>query len=303
MKIIITGGSGLIGSALAKDLSENGYEVIVLSRTPAAVQKGLPPGVRCLGWDGKTAEGWADLANGAKAIVNLAGSNLSGGRWTPARKRLILQSRVEPGHAVSQVIQTASPKPEVIVQASAVGYYGPHGDEPVTEQTAKGQDFLAQVCSEWEASTAGVEQAGVRRVIVRTGVALAKQGGALPLMALPYRLFIGGPIGSGRQWLPWISLKDEVGAIRFLIEDSTASGAYNFSSPNPMTNKSFGQVLGKVLHRPAYLPVPAFFLKLIFGEMSTILLDGQRQIPERLLAQGYTFRYADAEAALRELYS
>lgn len=303
MKIIITGGSGLIGSALAKDLSENGYEVIVLSRSPLAVQEKLTPGVRCLGWDGQTSQGWGDLASGAKAIVNLAGANISGGRWTPARKRLILQSRLQAGQAVTQAFQTASPKPEALVQASAVGYYGPHGDEPVTEETAKGQDFLAHVCAEWEASTAGVEQAGVRRVIIRTGVALAKQGGAFPLMALPYRLYIGGPIGSGKQWLPWISLKDEVGAIRFLIEDSMASGIYNFSSPNPTTNKSFGQVLGEVLRRPSYLPVPAFFLKLLFGEMATILLDGQRQIPERLVRQGYVFRFPDLELAIRDIFS
>ncbi len=302
MRIIIAGGSGLIGSALAKDLSDKGYEVIVLSRTPSAVQRWLPPGVRCLGWDGKTAQGWGELADGAKAIVNLAGVNLSQGRWTDARKRLILRSRTEPGQAVIEAIQSATSKPEVVVQASAVGYYGPHGDDQVTEQTPKGRDFLAEVCEKWEASTLGVEQVGVRRVIIRTGVVLAKNGGALPLMALPYRLFIGGPIGSGSQWLPWISLKDEATAIRFLIEDPSTSGPYNFSAPNPLTNKDFGRLLAKVLNRPAFVPAPAFFFRVAFGEMSTILLDGQRQIPRRLLDQGYIFQFPDAEAALRDIY-
>jgi uncharacterized protein (TIGR01777 family) len=262
----------------------------------------LPEGIRILRWDGKSAHGWGDLANEAKAIVNLAGANISGGRWNDAKKRLIVQSRVNAGNAVTLAVGSASTKPEVVVQASAVGYYGPHGDELLTEAAPVGHDFLARVCLQWEGSSVGVEKAGVRRVIVRTGVVLSNRGGALPLMALPYRLFAGGPIGSGRQWFPWISLADEVGAIRFLIENPSASGVFNLSAPNPLTNQEFGKVLGKVLHRPSYFPAPAFFFKLLFGEMSTILLDGQRQIPERLLNLGYSFRFQQAEQALREIY-
>lgn len=306
MRVIITGGSGLIGQALGKELSQHGYEVIVLSRSlsrsPEASQGSGSDNIRIVRWDGKTALGWGELANEAKAIVNLAGANISGGRWTDAKKRLILQSRVDAGSAVTQAVESVSTKPQVVVQSSAVGYYGAHGDEPVTEAAPVGQDFLAGVCVKWEASSAGVENAGVRRVIVRTGVVLSDRGGALPLMTLPYRLFAGGPIGSGRQWFPWITLADEVGAIRFLIENPAALGVFNLSAPNPLTNREFGKVLGKVLRRPSYFPAPAFLFKLLFGEMSTILLDGQRQIPERLLKLGYSFRFQQAEQALREIY-
>jgi uncharacterized protein (TIGR01777 family) len=196
----------------------------------------------------------------------------------------------------------ASPKPEVVVQSSAVGYYGPHGDEEVTEETPAGEDFLANVCAQWEAATSSVEQDGVRRVVIRTGVVISARGGALPLMALPFRLFVGGPIGSGEQWFPWISLADETAAIRFLIENQAATGVYNLCAPNPLKNKEFGKVLGKVLNRPSYFPVPALVFRLLFGEMSTILLDGQRQVPERLLQLGYNFRSSQAEQALRDIY-
>jgi uncharacterized protein len=303
MRVIIAGGSGLIGRALGIELSQHGYEVVVLSRSPEASPGNLPGSLRIVHWDGKSTRGWGDLVNEAKAIVNLAGASISGGRWTDAKKRLIVQSRVDAGNAVTQAVGNASSKPEVVVQASAVGYYGPHRDELLTEAAPVGSDFLARVCVQWEASSADVEKAGVRRVIVRTGVVLSNRGGALPLMALPYRLFVGGPIGTGRQWFPWISLADEVGAIRFLIENSSASGVYNFCAPNPLTNQEFGEVLGKVLHRPSYFPAPAFLFKLLFGEMSTILLDGQRQIPERLLNLGYSFQFQQAEQALKEIYS
>jgi uncharacterized protein len=302
MRVIITGGTGLIGQALAKELSEHGYEVVILSRSPQTARGYLPPTVRCVGWDGKTANGWGELASGATAIVNLAGANISGGRWTTDKKRQILQSRLDAGRAVSSAVADASIKPEIVVQSSAVGYYGPHGDEPVTEDTPAGKDYLADVCVRWEASTAGVEKSGVRRVIIRTGVALSARGGALPLMALPYRLFAGGPIGSGRQWFPWISMIDEAAAIRFMIENKAALGVYNFCAPNPLTNKEFGKVLGKVFHRPSYLSVPAFAFKLILGEMSTILLDGQRQVSERLQQSGYIFQFPDAEQALMDIY-
>lgn len=302
MRVIITGGSGLIGQALVKELSQNGYDVVVLSRSPQKAQGHLPPGVLCVGWDGKTASGWGELAHGATAIVNLAGANISGGRWTTDKKRQILQSRLDAGRAVSLAVDGASKKPDVVVQSSAVGFYGPQGDELVTEETPAGKDFLADVCVQWEASTAVVEKAGVRRVVIRTGVALSARGGALPLIALPYRLFVGGAIGSGRQWFPWISLIDEAAAIRFLIENQTASGVYNFCAPVPLRNKEFGKVLGKVLHRPSCFPVPTFVFKLVLGEMSTILLDGQRQIPERLQKSGYSFHFPEAEKALMNIY-
>ena len=300
MRILITGGTGLIGRALAADLAQEGHEVVVLSRHPERATD-MPSGVQVQGWDARTAEGWGHLADGADAIVNLAGENLAAGRWTAERKRRIRESRVNAGRAVVAAVEAASRKPRVVVQASAVGYYGPCGDEEITEDHPPGNDFLAQVCVEWEASTAAVEEMGVRRPIIRTGVVLSATGGALPRMLPPFRFGLGGPLGSGQQWFPWIHLADEVGAIRFLIAHEEASGPFNLSAPNPVTNAAFTRALGRVLGRPTFMRVPAFALRLLFGEMGTVLLEGQRAVPKRLLEMGYTFRFAEVEAALRDL--
>lgn len=303
MRVIITGGTGLIGSALAKSLAADGHEVILLTRNPEKPSKDLPAGVKLCRWDARTAEGWGELADGAGAIVNLAGSNLSSGRWTESRKREILESRILAGQAVVEAVQKAAQKPGMIVQASAVGYYGPHGDEEVTEKTPPGNDFQADVCKQWEASTEAVEKLGVRRVMIRSGVVLSRKGGALPRQALPFRLFVGGPVGFGRQYYPWIHIDDEVAAIRFLIEDQKNSGPYNLSAPNPLTNRGFGRVLAQVLKRPFWMPVPEFALKILFGEMSVILLKGQRELPKKLLKYGFRFRFREAKEALQDLYS
>jgi uncharacterized protein (TIGR01777 family) len=300
MRIIITGGTGQIGRALTASLAKDGHEVIVLSRNPAAVTN-LPKGARAEKWDGKTAQGWGQLADGAGAIVNLAGATISK-RWSEPYKQEILNSRLQAGQAVLAAIRAAAKKPGVLIQSSAVGYYGPRGSEEITEEAKAGSDFLAKTCVAWEASTAEVESLGVRRVIIRTGVVLDKTGGALPQMMLPVKLFIGGPLGGGRQYFPWIHLADEVAAIRFLIDNPTASGVYNLSAPNPQTNAEFTKVLGKVLGRPAFMPTPGFALKLLFGEMATLLLDGQRQLPKRLLAAGFKFTYSDAASALQDIY-
>lgn len=300
MRVIITGGTGLIGRALAADLAADGHEVILLSRTPERATH-LPSGVRAERWDGRTAAGWGSLADGADAIVNLAGESIAAGRWTAERKGRIRDSRVNAGQAVVQAVQAATHKPPVLIQASAVGYYGPHGNEEVTEDTPPGNDFLAQVCLAWEASTASVETMGVRRAIIRTGLPLSNRGGIFPLFALPFRFFIGGPLGNGRQWLPWIHIADEIAAIRFLMERPEAHGPFNLSAPNPLTNAEFGRLLARLMGRPAFMPAPAFALRLVFGEMSTLLLDGQREIPRRLLSLGFRFRFPEAEAALRDL--
>jgi uncharacterized protein (TIGR01777 family) len=300
MRIIITGGTGLIGQALTNNLTVDGYEVIVLSRTPEKVSN-LPGGAKAERWDGRTETGWGHLADGAKAIVNLAGENVAAGRWTAARKQRIRDSRLDASRAVVQAIKMAEHKPEVVIQSSAVGYYGPRGDTKITEQAPPGNDFLAKVCIDWEASTVSVESLGVRRAIIRTGVVLSPEDGALPRMMLPFKFFIGGPIGSGQQWFPWIHLADEVTAIRYLIDNKAATGVFNLSAPNPLTNAEFGQVLGRVLRRPAIMPTPGFVLRLAFGEMSTVLLDGQRAVPQRLQELGFTFRFPEAEAALRDL--
>jgi uncharacterized protein (TIGR01777 family) len=300
MRIIIPGGSGLIGRALTADLTAVGYEVVILSRSPEKV-KGLPGGARAEGWDGQSAAGWGHLADGAGAIVNLAGESLAAGRWTSERKRRILESRVKPGQAVVEAVEAAQNKPGVVIQSSAVGFYGPRGDEEIAETAAPGTDFLANLCREWEASTAPIGGMGVRLVVIRTGLVLSLEGGALPRILLPFKLFVGGPVGSGRQWWPWIHIADVVPAILFLIETETAPGPYNLTAPNPLTNTQFSRVVGRVLGRPALMPVPAFALQLLFGEMSTVLLDGQRVMPYALREAGFTFRFPDAESALQDL--
>ncbi len=299
MRVVITGGTGLIGSALARELGAAGHEVVVLTRSPAKAGP-LPRGVVAAGWDGESAEGWAHLAAGA-AIVHLAGESIAAGRWTAERKRRIRDSRVRSGEAVLEAARRAAPRPVAMLQASAVGYYGPRGDEPVDESAPPGEDFLARVCVDWEASTSGAEALGVRRAILRTGVVLAREGGALPKMLLPFRLFAGGPVGGGRQQLSWIHLADEVGAIRFLLERDDARGPFNLTAPEPVSNREFAHLAGGVLRRPSFLPTPTAALRLAFGEMADVLLTGQRAVPARLLELGHRFRYPSLEAALREV--
>ncbi|HUN21739.1 MAG TPA: TIGR01777 family oxidoreductase [Anaerolineales bacterium] len=301
MRVIITGGSGLIGRALTDRLLKDKHQVLVLTRNPDKT-RGIPPAAHVVKWDGRTPVGWGDLVNGDTAIVNLAGTGISERRWTDARKRAIHDSRINAGIAVSQAVELASVKPAVVLQASAVGYYGVGRDEIITENSPAGNDFLADICKQWEASTAGIE-ALTRRVVLRTGVVLSTLGGALPMMAFPYQLMVGGPVGSGKQWLPWIHIEDQVRAIMWLIENTNARGAYNLTAPEPLTNSKFGSVLGKVIGKPSLLPAPSFALKALFGEMSTILLDGQRAVPRRLLDEGFQFKFNTAEQALRDLFS
>jgi uncharacterized protein (TIGR01777 family) len=299
MRVIVTGGSGLIGRALVDSLAQDGHEVIVLSRDPDVV-KNLPRGACAEKWDGKTAQDWGKFVNGADAIVNLAGATISE-KWTEAHKKEIRESRVNAGKAIVEAVKAAATKPRVVVQSSAVGYYGPRGAEEITEDTGAGNDFLASVCKEWEASTAELDTMGIRRPIIRTGVVLDKNGGALPKMVMPVKMFVGGPLGSGKQYFPWIHLHDEVAAIRWLIDNPNAHGVYNLSAPQPLTNKEFTQAIGKVLGRPTFMPVPAFAMETMFGEMSTLLLDGQREMPMRLVKEGFKFKFTNAEAALRDV--
>jgi len=300
MRVLITGGSGLVGRALAANLAHDGNEVIILGRRPERII-GLQTGVSAKRWDGHTTEGWNSLVDGTDAIINLAGENIGSGRWTKERKRRILESRLNAGRAIVDAVEVATHKPRVAIQASGIGYYGPCGDEEITEEMQPGHDFLARVAVDWEASTAPLEALGVRRVIIRTGVVLSPAGGALPRMLLPFRFFAGGRLGSGRQWFPWIHITDEVGAIRFLMENERANGAFNLAAPTPLTNAKFSRLLGQRLRRPILIPTPAFALRLLFGEMATALLDGQRAIPRRLLQLGFTFQFPEAGTALKDL--
>lgn len=306
MRVIITGGTGLIGSALAKNLAADGHEVIALSRDPA--KHTFPPGVNGVAWDSKTAVGWGHLADGADAIVNLAGAPIAGtgllpSRWTEERKRRIRQSRIDAGTAVTEAVAAATNKPKLVIQSSGIDYYGDvHSDKLITETSPNGSGFLADVTVAWENSTAGVEAMGVRRVIIRTGIVLSLDSGALPITVLPFKFFAGGPLGGGEQWWPWIHLDDEVRAIRFLLEDDSASGPYNLCAPNPLKNKDFAKKIGQVMNRPAFFPTPAFALKLGLGEIAAIVLDGRRAIPQKLQSEGFDFKFPTAEAALRDLF-
>lgn len=306
MRVLITGGTGLIGRALSTDLASDGHEVIVLGRSPERATP-LPAGVRAQRWDARTTDGWGHLADGADAIVNLAGANIAGerffpSRWTDERKRIIRDSRVDAGRAVVQAVAQADRKPDVVVQISGVGYYGPRGDEPVAEDAQAGDGFAARLAAdEWEPSTEPVEGMGVRRVIIRSGPVLDADEGSLPRMLLPFRLFVGGPMGSGKQWFSWIHIQDQIRAIRFLMEHHGASGAFNVVAPEPVTNAQFGRTIGRVLGRPYYMPLPGFALKLAFGEVTDVLITGQRAVPRRLLNLGFEFGFPTAEAALRDL--
>jgi len=307
MKIVITGGTGLIGTALTKSLGHDGHEVVVVSRSPR--QRGpMPETVTFAEWDAETADGWGEHVDGADAVVHLAGASIAGdgflpARWTDERKQVILDSRVNSGKAVVAAIEQATNKPNVLVQSSAVGYYGTHPNNvEITEDHPPGDDFLADVCKKWEASTEAVEDMGVRRVIIRTGIVLSDEGGALPRQVFPFKLFAGGPIGSGKQPYPWIHIDDEVGAIRYLIENDTLSGPFNLSAPNVVTNGELAKVIGKTLNRPSFFPTPGFAFELAFGEVAVLLTKGQRAIPQNLQEAGYDFKFDDPQPALEDLY-
>lgn len=305
MQVLISGGSGLIGRELVAELLQHGHEPIVLSRSPDQRQS-IPRGARLVKWDARTPQGWGHLVNEAGAIVNLAGESLAGTgffpkRWNDARRKRILNSRLKAGEAIVAAVEAAERKPNVVVQASAIGYYGPLGDKIVTEDHVPGDDFLAKTCVQWEKSTAPVRGMGVRHTIIRSGIVLSTQGGALPRLLFPHKLFVGGPFGNGKQWYSWIHIADEVSAIRFLIENQEAEGVFNLTSPNPLPNAEFSKTLGRVMKRPSLIPVPGFAMKALFGEVSTVVLDGQRVSSNRLQEMGFAFQFPELESAFRDL--
>ncbi len=300
MHVLITGGTGSIGRRLANHLDQHGHVATILSRqsTKPAI---LPARINFVQWDGKTAEGWGHLVEDVDAIVNLAGASIAYSWWTKERKIFIAGSRINAGKAVAEAIRGAKNKPNVLIQASAVGYYGTDLELPFTESSPPGNDFLADLCRQWEASTEAVEAMGVRRVVIRTGLVLDTDDGAFPKMIMPFRFFGGGPMGNGLQWLSWIHYFDEVEAIRFLLETESVEGPVNLTAPQPLRNRNFAIAIGKAMNRPAILPAPSFALKLIFGEMSVILLEGQQVLPARLEEAGYIFKFPGVESALEDL--
>jgi len=308
MKVIIAGGSGLLGSALVAALSDERHEVVVLTRragtAPATGVRPRAAGVKDLQWapDGGTAA-WTSALEGADAVVNLAGESIGAGRWSAVRKQQIVDSRVQATRSLVAAIAASSTPPPVFISGSAVGYYGPCGDEVVTEESPAGADFLAHVCRSWEAEAERASSSSVRVVRIRTGLVLDRRGGALPRMLLPFRLGAGGPLGSGRQYWPWIHIGDWVRLVRWAIVTPALSGPVNVTSPDPVPNGEFARRLGRAMHRPSLLPTPAFALRLMLGEMADgLLLSGQRAVPAKASATGFAFRHARLEDALASLF-
>ena len=299
MRVTVTGATGLIGPRLVAALVERGDEVTVLSRDPERAHRALA-GTRAVRWaDPEASPAPAEALTGRDAVVHLAGEPVAQ-RWSDAAKERIRSSRELGTRNVVAGLAAVEDRPRVLVSASGVGYYGPHGDEAVPESTPPGDDFLAGVCVIWEREAAAAEAHGVRVVSVRTGVVLDKQGGALEKMLTPFKLGVGGPVAGGRQWMPWVHLDDVVGIYLRAIDDGAWSGAVNATAPAAVTNREFSKALGRVLHRPALAPVPAFAIRVLYGEMSEIVTTGQRAVPERTDALGYEFRHAALEPALRD---
>ena len=290
MKVVIGGANGLIGSELARALRARGDEVVALVRKPRAAGD--------VTWDGRSLPPGA--LERADAAVNLSGANIGARRWSEEWKREILDSRVESTRAFVDATRGSRTQPRVFVNASAVGAYGGRGDEELTEEATRGADFLAGVCKESEIQALQADALGVRTVLLRTGVVLARQGGALKQMLPPFKAFVGGPIGNGKQWFPWIHLADEVGLILWALEGSVR-GALNAVGPNPVRMKDFARALGGALHRPALFAVPALVLRLGLGEMAEVLLEGQRAVPRKALDGGYGFRFPELQGALADL--
>lgn len=296
MRIVITGATGLIGAALCKKLYPD-YEIIALSRHPEKSR--FSQNITVVQWDAHSAGPLSEYIDGALAVINLAGESIASGRWTPAKKRRILQSRLDATKAVVEAIASAKQKPEVLIQASAIGYYGFDCPGPVDENACSGSGYLAEVCKKWEQSSKPVEQFKSRLVIVRTGLVLSGDGGVLPRLVTPFKFFLGGYPGSGEQWVSWITIDDEIAAIRFLLENQELSGVFNLVSPNAVIIRQLCRTIGRVLKRPCRLPIPALVLRLAFGKMAdeTILAD-EKVIPGCLLESGFKFSYPNIADAL-----
>ncbi|MDE2490144.1 MAG: TIGR01777 family oxidoreductase [Elusimicrobia bacterium] len=301
MNIVAAGGTGFLGGALVAALAARGDETVVLTRDADRAAARLGGRARAVAWDARSSGEWAKSLEGADAVVNLAGTGVADARWTPPRKIALVKSRLDATRALVAAISQAAARPKVLVSASAVGWYGesPEGDAP--ETAPQGRDFLAALCGQWEREASAAEPLGLRVVLARVGVVLGR-GGALARMELPFKLGLGGRLGSGRQPFPWIHVDDAVGAILFALESEKLSGPVNLAAPELPTNAQFTKSLARALRRPAFLPAPAFALRLLLGEMAGMLLGGQRAVPRKLLDAGYAFRFPTADAALAALY-
>ena len=301
MKIVIAGGSGFIGSELIRRLLDSKHEVVLLSRNPEAVHYQHNESISVVQWDGATVGEWAKYIDGVDVVINLSGENIAARRWRPKQKSRLISSRINSTRAILLSISKASKKPRILINASAVGYYGNFGNGDVAETQTKGEGFLSDLCGQWEREALHAEKYGLRVVLLRIGIVLEPSGGALRKMLLPFQFFFGGPLGSGKQWFPWIHRGDVVNIIMYAIENDALSGGVNVSSPSPVTMKEFARSLGRVIGRPSWLPIPSLILKFMLGEMSEMLLGGRRIMPMKLLDNGFVFQYPDLDKALKSL--
>ena len=301
MRVFITGGTGLVGSRLVRTLLERNESPVVLSRNRSSAAAKFGADVEVVEGDPSVSGDWQSAVSACDAVVNLAGENIFARRWNDAFKARIQDSRVLATRNVVTAIARAEHRPSVLVNASAIGYYGPHDDEELAESAPVGNDFLATACVAWEAAAREIGSTGVRTLILRIGVVLSTEGGALVQMLTPFKLGVCGPAGSGRQWMAWIHIDDVVGLILFAIDDARVSGILNATAPEPVTNKVFSKALGRALHRPAFFPVPGFALRMRFGQVAEVVLAGQRVIPKRAQELGYAFRFAKIDDALGDL--
>lgn len=291
----------MIGRQLAQALAADAHQVWVLSRSPYKAE--LPTGVQAARWDGKTAQGWGELVNDADVIVNLAGTNIGAMPWTDARKQEIRSSRVDAGAAIVEALRSSPPRQRVVISMAGTGIYGTHSDAPLDETALAAGDFLAGVGKDWEAAIQPVTALGARLVILRSGVVLTKKGGVLAPFVLQNQLFAGGPLGSGRQWMSWVHIHDLIRVIRFVMDRPDIDGILNVTAPESARNADFGRAVSKAMGRPFWLPVPPFALRLVLGEMSILVLKGQRVVPARLTALEFEFTYDTVQKALENLLS
>ena len=296
MKVLIAGGRGFLGTALGESLKRDGHEVFVLTRRTPGKQNQIQ-------WDGKTANGWGHVVNDMDAVVNLTGYGLEHWPWTRKQKQRFLDSRVQPGRALVAALQNASRRPRVFLQTSGINRYGLRGTGVADESTPPADDFLAQLTVPWEDATKPVEEVGVRRVIIRNAVVLARKGGLFPLMTLAPRLFFGGTFGDGQQAMPWIHLADHVRAMRFLLENEQARGPFNMIAPQPTSSAEFMRSVTKALRRPYWFHVPKFLLRLVLGEMSVLLTEGRYSQPKRLIELGFQFQFGKLSEAMEDVLS
>jgi uncharacterized protein len=305
MRVFITGGTGLIGTRLIQRLRQRQDQVVLLTRRPGQARERFGSDCAIVEGDPMQPGTWMDAAADCDAAINLAGESLFSRRWNDDFKALLRDSRVRSTEHVVKALaknpRTASGGPKVLVNASAIGYYGPRGDEEIGEDGAPGDDTLAHLCVAWEQAARQAEASGMRVAMVRVGVVLDKSGGALAKMLTPFKLGAGGPIGSGKQWMSWIHNDDMVGILLLALDHADARGPINGTAPNPVPNKEFGKALGRALHRPSFMPTPAFALRLMMGEVADVVTTGQRVLPRRAQALGYAFQYPQIDAALANI--